>query len=545
MKNYQLDVPAPRHFSHVIRDIPEVTVSQRERALKATHYNEFAFPAGMLTVDMLSDSGTTAMTDQQWATLFLGDESYGRNKGYYVLLDTFRDIFERGGEKNWKKIINLVRTDVRDIDRMMDEMYLCEYEGGFFNGGAAQMERPNAFIIQQGRAAESVLMEIVRNILSERHPGKIFTIPSNGHFDTTEGNIKQMGSVPRNLDNKDLLFEVPEGRRYEKNPFKGDMDLEKLEQLIQNVGPENVPLIFTCITNNPVCGQPVSMANLRAVSQIAHKYDIPYIYDAARWAENAYFIKVNEEGYADRSIAEIATEMFSYCDGFAMSAKKDGHANMGGMLAFRDKGTFWKNFTDFNEDGSVKMDVGVRLKVKQISCYGNDSYGGMSGRDIMALAAGLYESCSFDYLDERVSQCNYLAEGFYDAGIKGVVLPAGGHGVYINMTEFFDGKRDHEKFAGQGFSIELIRRYGIRVSELGDYSVEYDLKTLEQQEDVCNVVRFAINRSQLSKEHLDYVIAAVKALYEDRENIPNIRITWGKDLPMRHFHAFLEPYPEE
>ena len=545
MKNHQLDVPAPRHFSHVIRDIPEVTVSQRERALKATHYNEFAFPAGMLTVDMLSDSGTTAMTDQQWAALFLGDESYGRNKGYYVLLDTFRDIFERGGEKNWKKIINLVRTDVRDIDRMMDEMYLCEYEGGFFNGGAAQMERPNAFIIQQGRAAESVLMEIVRNILSERHPGKIFTIPSNGHFDTTEGNIKQMGSVPRNLYNKDLLFEVPEGGRYEKNPFKGDMDLEKLEQLIQNVGPENVPLIFTCITNNPVCGQPVSMANLRAVSQIAHKYDIPYIYDAARWAENAYFIKVNEEGYADRSIAEIATEMFSYCDGFAMSAKKDGHANMGGMLAFRDKGTFWKNFTDFNEDGSVKMDVGVRLKVKQISCYGNDSYGGMSGRDIMALAAGLYESCSFDYLDERVSQCNYLAEGFYDAGIKGVVLPAGGHGVYINMTEFFDGKRDHEKFAGQGFSIELIRRYGIRVSELGDYSMEYDLKTPEQQEEVCNVVRFAINRSQLSKEHLDYVIAAVKALYEDRENIPNIRITWGKDLPMRHFHAFLEPYPEE
>ncbi len=545
MKNYQLDVPAPRHFSHVIRDIPEVTVSQRERALKATHYNEFAFPAGMLTVDMLSDSGTTAMTDQQWAALFLGDESYGRNKGYYVLLDTFRDIFERGGEKNWKKIIDLVRTDVRDIDRMMDEMYLCEYEGGFFNGGAAQMERPNAFIIQQGRAAESVLMEIVRNILSERHPGKIFTIPSNGHFDTTEGNIKQMGSVPRNLYNKDLLFEVPEGGRYEKNPFKGDMDLEKLEQLIQNVGPENVPLIFTCITNNPVCGQPVSMANLRAVSQIAHKYDIPYIYDAARWAENAYFIKVNEEGYADRSIAEIATEMFSYCDGFAMSAKKDGHANMGGMLAFRDKGTFWKNFTDFNEDGSVKMDVGVRLKVKQISCYGNDSYGGMSGRDIMALAAGLYESCSFDYLDERVSQCNYLAEGFYDAGIKGVVLPAGGHGVYINMTEFFDGKRDHEKFAGQGFSIELIRRYGIRVSELGDYSMEYDLKTPEQQEEVCNVVRFAINRSQLSKEHLDYVIAAVKALYEDRENIPNIRITWGKDLPMRHFHAFLEPYPEE
>lgn len=545
MKTYQLDVPAPKHFSYVVKNIPRVTVEQRERALKAAHYNEFAFPAGMLTVDMLSDSGTTAMTDQQWSALFLGDESYGRNKGYYVLLDTFRDIFERGGEENWKKVIDLVKTDCQDIEKMMDEVYLCEYEGGFFNGGAAQMERPNAFIIQQGRAAESVLMEIVRNILQERHPGKVFTIPSNGHFDTTEGNIKQMGSIPRNLYDKELLFEVPEGGRYEKNPFKGNMDLEKLEQLIQGVGPENVPLIFTCITNNPVCGQAVSMANLKAVSEIAHKYGIPYIYDAARWAENAYFIKVNEDGYEDRSIAEIATEMFSYCDGFTMSAKKDGHSNMGGMLAFRDKGLFWKNFTDFNEDGSVKMDVGVRLKVKQISCYGNDSYGGMSGRDIMALAMGLYENCKFDYLEERVSQCNYLAEGFYDAGIKGVVIPAGGHGVYINMDEFFDNKREHEKFAGQGFSLELIRRYGIRVSELGDYSMEYDLKTPEQQKEVCNVVRFAINRSQLSKEHLDYVIAAVKALYEDRENIPNMKITWGKNLPMRHFHAFLEPYPNE
>lgn len=331
LAHYPLDVPAPHHYTFAVRDIPEVTIEQRERALNATHWNEFAFPAGMLTVDMLSDSGTTAMTNHQWASLFLGDEAYGRNTGYYVLLDTFRDIFERGGEKNWKKIIDLVRTDCRDVEKMMDEVYLCEYEGGLFNGGAAQMERPNAFIIQQGRAAESVLMEIVRNILQKRYPGKKFTIPSNGHFDTTEGNIKQMGSIPRNLYNKELLWEVP----------------------------------------------------------------------------------------------------------------------------------------------------------------------------------------------------------------------AGGHAVYINMDEFFDGKRGHDTFAGEGFSLELIRRYGIRVSELGDYSMEYDLKTPEQQAEVCNVVRFAIDRSRLTQEHLDYVIAAVKALYEDRENIPNMRIVWGHNLPMRHFHAFLEPYPNE
>ena len=544
-KEYPLNVKTPRSVTYVTRNVPEVTVEQRERALKATHYNEFAFPAGMLTVDMLSDSGTTAMTDAQWAMMFLGDESYGRNKGYYVLLDAFRDIFERGGEKNWKKSIDLVRTDCTDIDKLMDELYLCEYEGGLFNGGAAQLERPNTFIIQQGRAAESVLFEMVKKIMSERHPGKVFTIPSNGHFDTTEGNIKQMGSIPRNLYNKELLYEVPEGGKYEKNPFKGDMDVKKLEELIEAVGPENVPLIYTTITNNTVCGQAVSMKSIRETAKIAEKYDIPFMFDVARWAENAYFIKVNEEGYADKSIAEIATEMFSYCDGFTMSAKKNGHANMGGMLAFRDKGRFWKKFSDFDENGNLLFDIGVRLKVKQISCYGNDSYGGMSGRDIMALAAGLYEECNFNYQEARVQQCEYLAQGFYKAGVKGVILPAGGHGVYINMTEFFDNKRGHDTFAGQGFSIELIRRYGIRTSELGDYSMEYDLKTPEQQEELCNVVRFAVNRSQLNQEHMDYVIAAVKALYEDRESIPNMRITQGRTLPMRHFHAFLEPYANE
>ena len=544
-KEYPLNVKTPRSVTYVTRNIPEVTVEQRERALKATHYNEFAFPAGMLTVDMLSDSGTTAMTDAQWATMFLGDESYGRNKGYYVLLDAFRDIFERGGEKNWKKSIDLIRTDCTDIDKMMDELYLCEYEGGLFNGGAAQLERPNTFIIQQGRAAESVLFEMVKKIMSERHPGKVFTIPSNGHFDTTEGNIKQMGSIPRNLYNKELLYEVPEGGKYEKNPFKGDMDVKKLEELIEAVGPENVPLIYTTITNNTVCGQAVSMKSIRETAKIAEKYDIPFMFDVARWAENAYFIKVNEEGYADKSIAEIATEMFSYCDGFTMSAKKNGHANMGGMLAFRDKGRFLNKFSAFDENGNVVNDMGVRLKVKQISCYGNDSYGGMSGRDIMALTAGLYEECNFNYQEARVQQCEYLAQGFYKAGIKGVILPAGGHGVYINMTEFFDNKRGHETFAGQGFSIELIRRYGIRTSELGDYSMEYDLKTPEQQEELCNVVRFAVNRSMFNQEHMDYVIAAVKELYEDRESIPNMRIVQGRTLPMRHFHAFLEPYANE
>ena len=541
--NYPLNVEKPRSFAYVKRNIPEVTVEQRERVLQSTHYNEFAFPAGMLTVDMLSDSGTTAMTDLQWSALFLGDESYGRNKGYYALLDAMRDCFERGDDQ--KRVINLIRTGCEDIEKMMDEMYMCEYEGGLFNGGAPQLERPNTFLVPQGRCAEALLFDVIKKVLAEKQPGKSFTIPSNAHFDTTEGNIKQMGSVPRNLYNKELLWEVPEGGEYETNPFKGNMDIAKLEQLLDAVGPENVPIIYSTITNNSVCGQPVSMANLRQVSEIAHRYEIPFMLDAARWAENCYFIKKYEEGYADLSIYEIAKEMFSYCDGFTASLKKDGHANMGGVLAFRDKGYFWKKFSTFNEDGSVKTDIGILLKVRQISAYGNDSYGGMSGRDIMALAAGLYETGRYEYLDERVSQCDYLAKGFYEAGLP-VVLPAGGHGVYLNMDKFFDGKRGHDSFAGQGFSIELIRRYGIRVSELGDYSMEYDLKTPEQQAEVANVVRFAINRSMFSKEHLDYVIAAVTELYKDRDTIPNMRIVMGRELPMRHFHAFLEPYmPEE
>lgn len=539
MKRYPLNVESPKSITYVKRNLPEVTVEQRQCMLEATHYNEFAFPAGMLTVDMLSDSGTTAMTDLQWSALFLGDEAYGRNKGYYALLDTMRDVFERGDCQ--KRVINLIRTGCEDVKKMMSEIYLCEYEGGLFNGGAPQMERPNTFLVPQGRCAESLLFSVVSKILNDRYPGKNFIIPSNGHFDTTEGNIKQMGSTPRNFYNKELLWEVPPHGQYEKNPFKGNMDTKKLIQLIEDVGAENVPMIYSTITNNTVCGQPVSMKNIREVSQIAHKYDIPFMLDAARWAENCYFIKTNEDGYADKSIFEIAKELFSYCDGFTASLKKDGHANMGGVLAFRDKGYFWKKFSDFDELGNVISDVGITLKVKQISAYGNDSYGGMSGRDIMALACGLYEAGRFEYLQERVSQCEYLAQGFYKAGLP-VVLPAGGHGVYLDMDRFFDGKRGHDTFAGEGFSLELIKRYGIRVSELGDYSMEYDLKTPEQQKEVCNVVRFAINRSQLSKEHLDYVIAAVTELYKDRESIPNMRIVRGHNLPMRHFHAFLEPY---
>ena len=540
-EKFPLNVEPPKSVTFVTRNLPSVTAEQRLEALKKTHYNEFAFPAGMLYIDCLSDSGTTAMTDKQWSALMLGDEAYGRNKGYYVLLDAMRDAFERGDDQ--KRLIDYIRngTDTDDIRKMMDDVYLVDYEGGFINGGAFQLERPNTFIVPQGRCAEALLFDVIKPLLAERYPGRVFTIPSNAHFDTTEGNIKQMGSIPRNMYDKELLFEIPEGGKYPTNPFKGNMDLDKLQQLLDTVGPENVPLIYSTVTNNSVCGQPVSMANMKAVSEIAHKYGIPYIMDGARWAENCYFIKMYEEGYADKSIPAIAKEMFSCFDAMSASLKKNGHTNMGGVLMFRDKGLFWQKFSEFNEDGSVKTDIGHLLKVRQICAYGNDSYGAMSGHDIMALTQGLYEEQRFEYQHERVSQVEYLAQGLYEAGVP-VVLPAGGHGVYIDVDRFFDYKRGHETFAGQALSLEMIHRYGIRCSELGDYSMEYDLKTPEQQEEVCNVVRLAINRSQLSKQHMDYIIAAVAQLYKDRDTIPNLKITYGRDLPMRHFHAWLEPY---
>ena len=461
------------------------TREEREAWIREARYNLFKLRSDQVTIDLLTDSGTGSMSDRQWAAMMTGDESYAGASSYFRLKTTVAELFGM----------------------------------------------PWFLPTHQGRAAENVIFSA---LLKE---GDI--VPGNSHFDTTKGHIEF-----RRCHAVDCTIDAAADTQLEL-PFKGEMDLAKLEKVLAENPREKIPCVVLTVTNNTAGGQPVSMRNIRETAELCRRYGVPLLMDSARFAENAYFIKVNEEGCADKSIAEIAKEMFACCDGFTASLKKDGHANMGGILAFRDRGLFWKNFSDFNEDGTVRNDVGIQLKVKQISCYGNDSYGGMSGRDIMALAAGLYECQNFDYLDQRVKQCEYLAQGFYKAGVKGVVLPAGGHGVYINMDEFFDNKRAPESFAGQGFSIELIRRYGIRTAELGNYSMEYDLKTPEQKAEVCNVVRFAINRSQLTQEHMDYVIAAVKALYEDRESIPNVRIVKGHDLPMRHFHAFLETYPNE
>jgi tryptophanase len=493
----ELGVPIPHHKTLVTRVTKSVTKEQREKALRETEYNVFSFPADLLFLDFLSDSGTTTMTDLQWSALFHGDESYGRNKGYYVLLEAFRDIFERGDSP--KKSIELILSGVDDVERLMNELYLVPYEGGFVNGGAHQLDRPNTFIVPQGRCAEFLLFSTISRILRERDSSKTYYIPNNGHFDTTEANITQSGLHAVNMFDKNTILEkFPVDKLETENPFKGNMDIEKLNNFIQKYGPEQIPLIYLTITNNTAAGQPVSMKNIEEVSKIAHEHNIPFFFDACRFAENAFFIKLYESEYESWSVAKIVQKMFSYVDGFTVSFKKDGLANMGGGLFFRDKGIFHTKFSD-------SRDVGTQLKVTQILTFGNDSYGGMSGRDIMALAVGLYEGT-------------------------------------IDMNRFFDGiDMKTEDFGGVGFTIELIRHYGVRACELGPFAFEWDQKSEEQRKGILNVVRLAIPRNAYDTSQIDYAVAAIVELYKNRKNIPKIEIARGAKLPLRHFQTGLKP----
>ena len=354
---HELSVPVPTKRSLVIRNNKEVSKEQRENALKETEYSMFSFPADMLVLDFLSDSGSTSMTDIQWASLFHGDESYGRNKGYYVLLDAIRDTFERGN--NPKKAINLILSGETNVKRLMKELYLKSHKGGFVNGGIHQLDRPNAFLVPQGRCAEHLLFSTIAPILKEKAPDIEYYIPNNGHFDTTEANISTNGMHPVNLFSVNIFEEFPSDQMNVKNPFKGNMDSKELIAFIEDKGVDGIPMIYLTITNNTAAGQPVSLNNIKVISEIARSYEIPLFFDACRYAENAYFIKEFEEGYSNHSILEIVKEMFSYADGFTISFKKDGLANIGGGLFFRDRGSFYKKFSN-------NGNIGSKLKEKQI-----------------------------------------------------------------------------------------------------------------------------------------------------------------------------------
>lgn len=526
-----LGVPIPANKPLVVRTIKEVTKEQREYALKKTEYNMFSFPADLLFLDFLSDSGSGTMTDFQWAALFHGDESYGRNTGYYVLLDAVRDIFERGD--NPKRVINLILSGETNTKRLMDDLFLTSYEGGFVNGGIHQLSRPNAFIVPQGRCAEYLLFSTIAPILKQKNFVIEYYIPNNGHFDTTEANIAANNIHPVNLFSANLMDEFPYDQMDKTNPFKGDMNLNKLEKLIQEKGIESIPLIYITITNNTAAGQPVSMSNIKQVHDIAKKYDIPLFFDACRYAENASFIKEFEEGYQNHSIPSIVQEMFSYVDGLTISFKK-GLANIGGGLFFKDQGIFHKKF-------SIKEDIGILLKEKQILTFGNDSYGGMSGRDIIALASSLYETVDWNALRKRIFLVREFARKLAEKGVP-VILPAGGHAIYLNMDKFFEGiDMKIDDFGGIGFTIELLKHYGIRACELGPFAFEWDKKTLEQRKSIFNLVRFAIPWNAYNISHIDYAVAAITELYNNREKIPKVRISRGAELRLRHFQTGLQP----
>ncbi len=529
---YDLGVLVPVNKSLITRTIKNVTKEQRERVLQETEYNMFSFPADLLVLDFLSDSGTSTMTDLQWSALFHGDESYGRNKGYYVLLDAIRDTFERGNKP--KKAIDLILTGETNIQKLLDELYLKSFEGGFVNGGVYQLIRPNAFIVPQGRCAEHLLFSTLAEVLKKIDREKKYFIPNNGHFDTTAANIAANRIIPMNLFSSDILDEFPLDQIEIKNPFKGDMDTKKLEELINIEGRDSIPLIYLTITNNTAAGQPVSIKNIKSVQKIAKNNGIPLFFDACRFAENAFFIKKFENGYQNQSILRIIKEMFSYVDGFTISFKKDGLANMGGGLFFRDNGDFHKRF-------SINGDIGLRFKEKQILTFGNDSYGGLSGRDIMALTVGLYEIIKEPYLNGRIGQVRDFAKKLAQNGIP-VILPPGGHAVYIDMEKFFQGTNMKiNDFGGVGFTIELLKHYGIRACELGPFAFEWDKKPPEQRKDIFNLVRFAVPRNVYNESHIAYAVAAITELYHDRQKIPKVKISRGADLRLRHFQTGLQP----
>ncbi|XDG07171.1 hypothetical protein ABKA04_006786 [Annulohypoxylon sp. FPYF3050] len=456
-----------------------------------------------------------------------GDESYGRNWGYYCLLDAFRDIFERGNDR--KRIFETVVMGMADVE-FYRNVILAPFEGGFVNGGTHQLQRPNFFIVPQGRCAETLLFSSMRDRISQiTHEDSASIIVSNGFFDTTAANATVAGFELQTFTQPGLNDKFPSELIGKDNPFKGNIDLAALELFLNKTN--RVALVLVTITNNWAAAQPVSMANIRGAASLAKRHGIPLFFDACRFAENAFFIRQYEKGFSNTPISEIIQEMFSYADGFTISLKKDGLANMGGVLCFHDTRLFSKQFEG----------IGLIMKERQLLWYGNDAYGGMSGRDLMAATAGLYETTKLSYLKDRVSQVQSFAQKLQANGVA-TLSPPGGHAIYLDMDEFFYGcDRKPEDFASIGFTLELIKWYGIRAIEAGPFAWEWDKKSPEERKKIPNLVRFALPRHVLSDEHIDYSVSAIKELYKRRHSIPNVIITRGKEMRVRHFQAAMQP----
>lgn len=445
----------------MVEPIKMLTREEREECIKEAKYNLFSLKGEDVYIDLLTDSGTNAMSDKQWSGMMVGDEAYAGGRSYFKLVDAGKDIF------------------------------------GY------EYIQP----VHQGRAAEKVLFPI---LLSK---GK-YAI-SNMFFDTTRAHVELSGA--RAID---CVVEEAKDPAL-RTPFKGNMDVEKLEDTIKELGKENVGLVVMTITNNSAGGQPVSVQNMRDVAAVCKKYGIPLDIDAARYAENAYFIKEREEEFKDASIKDIVKEMFSYADYFTMSAKKDTIVNMGGLIGIKDDGELYQ-----------------KIKGNTISFEGFTSYGGLSGRDLEALAIGLYEGIDEDYLKYRIGQMEYLAAALDDAGIA-YQAPVGGHGVFVDAKAMFP-HIPYNEFPGQALAVELYKEAGIRTCDIGSYMLGNDPDTGEQLKADFEFTRLAIPRRVYTQAHFDIMAEALIAIKERATEVKGYRITWEPPV-LRHFQASLEP----
>jgi tryptophanase len=442
-----------------VEPIEMSTPGQREQWLAEAGYNLFRLPAERVLIDLLTDSGTAAMSAAQWAAVMAGDESYAGARSWYRFEETVRRVF------------------------------------GF----------PQVVPTHQGRAAERILFSCTVKA------GDV--VPNNTHFDTTRANIEYLGGQAVDLPCAEAADPTSE------DEFKGNMDVDALEKLLVERS-DAVPLIMLTITNNSGGGQPVSMANIRAVAETARRFGKPFYIDACRFAENAWFIKLREDGYAEVPVPEIVREMFSYADGCTMSAKKDALVNIGGFLCTRDPS------------------LAAREKDLLILTEGFPTYGGLAGRDLEAIAQGLDEVLAEDYLRYRIVSTAYVVDHLHRAGVP-VLRPAGGHAVYLDAGRFLP-QIPPLQYPGQSLAVELYRHAGVRGVEIGTVMAGRDPATNEERPARLELVRLALPRRVYTQSHMDYVVEATVEVFEHRESLRGYRIV---DEPpfLRHFTATFAP----
>lgn len=441
----------------MVEPIRRTTREERERILSRAELNVFRIPAEDVFVDLLTDSGTGAMSDRQWSALLRGDESYAGARSYYALEEAVRDIF------------------------------------GF----------PYFLPTHQGRGAESVLFAAMVK------PGQ--AVPNNRHFDTTQANILALGGRP-----VDLAVDEA-GDPHADLPFKGNMDLGKLEAFVNAVGPENIPVGMLTITNNSAAGQPVSLANIRATAALYRRFGIPFFIDACRFAENAWFIKTREPGFEHKSVKEIAAEIFACADGCTFSAKKDAIVNIGGLVAMRDEGLY--------------QQVAEQLILHE----GFVTYGGLAGRDLEAVAQGLREGIDEDYLAYRVAHTRYLGQALSAAGVP-IYQPVGGHAVYVDAGRLLP-HIPPAHFPGVALAAMLYLEGGVRSVEIGSLMFAHDdPATGEVVYPPLELVRMAIPRRVYTQSHLDYVVQTADRVAASAASVRGVHITHAPAL-LRHFLA--------